>query len=651
MTAEAHALAKLGLVELPANERSDPIVVLGPKHFQRQHHGATGGPGPRDDAAPQSQRAFLRLWQRMVVSAQRYFAQKHRSDAGFFGSPSGPEGTVPQGAVVPMRIAAQPRVLEAKGRSCLLIKPFEAEALEPGERSTVAHSKGRKLRVALRKGETRVRIDAIALLIVLLAAGFAVTPPATGEEPGGQPPESAPEAPIVRKSDAKARSPESPPAVAGVTTLTAEGAEAQGVVSLQLEEVLRQVLSKNAQIRESEGDVDIARAQRERARAAGYPRGEAMIVGAAVPEETGDAINSVTNLSKWGPFVRVSAQLFQPLFTFGQLGGYRNAADSQIAAKASLADAKRNSVVLMAKEYYYSFAMARELEKLVEGLVGFLEEAVSTAEGSSGKKKRDAVKPHDLYRLKVALEDLRQKKLMASAAVKTARRAVEWVSATPKIDLNGVRLEPERHVLKPLEEYVRLAKETRPELKALAAGQAARASLRDAKRAQSYPTIFVGGFIAIPWAPTRQKQNSVFANDPFNQMAGGGGIGLRFDLEFARHSAEAAEEQAELMKLKATADYAAPGIELEVRKAYWEVEQGREGLALATKRRDLAKRWFVSNAMGWSVGVTPAKDLLEALQGEGEAKQNYIQTVFALNMALGKLSQAVGKEVTELKYR
>jgi outer membrane protein TolC len=552
-----------------------------------------------------------------------------------------------------MRIAAEPRVLEAERRKCLLIKPFEAEALEPGERSTVAHGKARKLRVALRKGETRVRIDAIALFIVLLAAGFAVTPPATAEEPAGQTAESAPEAPIDRETDAEARSPESPPAVAGETTmtLTAEGAEAQGAVSLQLEEVLRQVLSKNAQIRESEGDVDIARAQRERARAAGYPRGEAMILGAAVPEETGDAINSVTNLSKWGPFVRVSAQLFQPLFTFGQLGGYRNAADSQIAAKASLADAKRNSVVLTAKEYYYSFAMARELEKLVEGLVGFLEEAVSAAEESSKKKKRDAVKPHDLYRLKVVLEDLRQKKLMASAGLKTARRAVEWVSATPKIELNGVRLEPERHVLKPLDEYVRLAKETRPELKALAAGQAARASLRDAKRAQSYPTIFVGGFIAIPWAPTRQKQNSVFANDPFNQMAGGGGLGLHFDLEYARHSAEAAEEQAELMKLKATADYAAPGIELEVRKAYWEVEQGREGLALATKRRDLAKRWFVSNAMGWSVGVTQAKDLLEALQGEGEAKQNYIQTVFALNMALGKLSQAVGKEVTELKYR
>ena len=518
-----------------------------------------------------------------------------------------------------------------------------------------------------------MRIDAKSLLIVLLGAAFSVTLPATADDEVVEPEASV----FEREPDAakgkKAKEPEKPKNVlespkveapkADTSTplmgqapapgmaITAESSEAQGAVSLRLEEVLRNVVSKNAQIRESEGDVDVARAQLDRAKAGAYPRGEAIIIGAAVPEETGNAIASQTNLGHWGPFVRVSAQLVQPLFTFGQIGGYRSAAENQITAKSNLAEVKRNSVLQTAKEYYYGYAMARDLEKLVEGLVSFLEEAVTAAEESSKKKKKDAVKPHDLYRLRIALEDLRQKKLYASVGLKTARRAVEWVSATPDFDLKGVRLEPERHSLKPLDEYVKLAKENRPEPKALEAGQAARAALRDAKRAQSYPTIFLGGFVAVPWAPTREKQNSVFANDPFNQAAGGGGLGLRFDLEYARHSAEASEEQAEMMKLKATADYAMPGIELEVRKAYWEVEQGREGLALATKRRDLAKRWFVSNAMGWSVGVTQAKDLLESLQGEGEAKQNYVQTVYALNIALGKLSQAVGKEITELKYR
>jgi len=51
------------------------------------------------------------------------------------------------------------------------------------------------------------------------------------------------------------------------------------------------------------------------------------------------------------------------------------------------------------------------------------------------------------------------------------------------------------------------------------------------------------------------------------------------------------------------------------------------------------------------VGLTPAKDILEALEGDGLAKKNYIETVYGLNMALARLSQAVGQEVTELRYR
>jgi outer membrane protein TolC len=143
---------------------------------------------------------------------------------------------------------------------------------------------------------------------------------------------------------------------------------------------------------------------------------------------------------------------------------------------------------------------------------------------------------------------------------------------------------------------------------------------------------------------------SVFANDPFNGFQGGFGLGLRFDLEFARQSAEAHEQEAEMMKLKATESYAVPGIELQVKKAFLEMEQAAQGLEIAESRRKLGKKWFVSNAMGFSIGITPAKDLMESLEGSGTARKNYIETVYSLNMALAKLSQAVGVEVTQLKY-
>jgi outer membrane protein TolC len=295
--------------------------------------------------------------------------------------------------------------------------------------------------------------------------------------------------------------------------------------------------------------------------------------------------------------------------------------------------------------------MATDLDKLVGDLSDYLTEAVKTAEETMKSKKKSNVKPHDLYKLKTALEDLRQKKLMAVQGRQTAERAVAWVSGMTFQKLPSHRIAPEEFQKRTLDEYLKLAHANRPEFRALKSGQAARLALADAKQAQSYPVLFLGGFFQQSLCSVCDSQPSIFANDPFNRTVGGGGIGLKFDLEFWRHSAEAAEQRAEAMKLKMTESYAVPGIDLQVKRAFWEVEQQQQGLEIAERRKATARKWFVSNAMGWSIGLTPPKELLEALEGDGLSKKNYIETVYALNMALAHLTQAVGVEVTSLKYR
>lgn len=439
-------------------------------------------------------------------------------------------------------------------------------------------------------------------------------------------------------------------AIAGVF-LALAAAPLRAEDAITLETILKSTLEKNGQIQESVQDIEIARAQLARANAAVFPKAEAVVLLAPIFEERGNALESHSNWSKWGPLVKGGAQLIQPLYTFGQIGNYQKAAEHQIIARSGQADMKRNELVLTAKEFYYGYLMANDLDKLVGDLSKFLEEAADTADENLKKGKKANVKQHDVYKLKTALEDLRQKKLLAVQGKQTAERAVAWVSGLTFEKLPSPTLRPEAFEKRTLDEYLKIAKGGRPEFAALAAGQTARLALRDAKRAQSYPVLFAGAFVSLPWSPVRDKQTSIYANDPFNRIEGGVGIGLKFDLEFWRHSAEASEEEAEAMKLKATESYAAPGIELQVKKAYWELEQAMAGLEVAERRKALARKWFVSSAMGWSIGITPAKDLLEALEGDGLAKKNYIETVYGLNMALGRLSQAVGKEITELKYR
>jgi len=404
-------------------------------------------------------------------------------------------------------------------------------------------------------------------------------------------------------------------------------------------------------IQEAYQDIEIARSQIELARSALFPKGNITILGAPMPEIRGDANGSRVNLGKWGPFLLGSLQIVEPLYTFGMISSYQKAAQEQLEAKTELAQVRKNDVTLMAKEFYYGYLMARDLEALIEDLSSFLKDAIkSVEENSQSKKSKGSVRPHDLYRLKTALADLQQKKLYAQAGKKTAEKALNWVSGSSHSSFDSLNSEVETFEKKTFEEYLEQAKKNRPEFKALAAGIKARSALKDAKEAQAYPTIFVGGMFARGWSPVADKQMSIFANDPFNGIQGGLGLGLRFDLEFARQSAEAHEQEAEMLKLKATESYAIPGIELQVKKAYLEMEQAAQGLQIAEHRKKLGKKWFISNAMGFSVGITPAKDLMESLEGSGTARKNYIETVYSLNMALAKLSQAVGVEITQLKY-
>lgn len=421
---------------------------------------------------------------------------------------------------------------------------------------------------------------------------------------------------------------------------------------VNLESILKSTLQQNGMIKEAEQDIELARSQMELARSALFPRANATILAAPMFEVRGDTNSTTYNAKKWGPLLIGSLQITEPLYSFGMIPSYQKAAEGQMEAKTELARAKRNEVTLMAKEFYYGYLMARDLESLVNDLISFLDEAIKSVEDPSGEKKsKNPVKPHDLYKLKTVLADLQQKKLYAESAKKTAEKALGWVSGTSLETLDSLSSGVESFEKKSLEDYLQVARRNRPEFKAISAGIRARTALKDAKDAQSYPVIFVGGMITKAWSPVADKQMSVFANDPFNGIQGGLGLGVRFDLEFARQSAEVHEQEAEIMKLQATESYALPGIELQVKKAFWEFEQAAQGLEIAESRKKISKKWFVSNAMGFSIGITAAKDLMESLEGNGNARKNYIETVYSLNMALARLSQAVGAEVTQLKYQ
>jgi outer membrane protein TolC len=290
---------------------------------------------------------------------------------------------------------------------------------------------------------------------------------------------------------------------------------------LTLDNILRNTLLNNGQIKESLQDIEIARGQLEQARAIFYPKAAAMMLAAPIFKETGNAVSSTQDWSTWGPYLSGGVQVVQPIYTFGMGSSYKKAAEGQLNANTHLSEMKKDEIIFTAKEMYYGFLMASDFEKLVDDLIQYLEEAVNSTEGKKGKGK-NAVKQHDIYRLKTALDDLKQKKLYAIQGKQTAEKAVGWVSGLQFQKLPSQALLPQDFDKLSLDEYLKLAKAHRPEFKALAAGKEARSALRDAKRAHSYPVIFIGAMAEVNWSPVRERQPSIFANDPFNRIWGGG---------------------------------------------------------------------------------------------------------------------------------
>src|SRR5262245_20246296 len=119
---------------------------------------------------------------------------------------------------------------------------------------------------------------------------------------------------------------------------SAWGAEEEPL--MPFENILKVTLEKNAQIQEAVADIEIARQQLERANAALFPSVSAIILAAPIFEERGNALKSTSNLSNWGPYLNAGVQVIQPIYTFGQIGGYQKAAEGQIAANTELAEMK-----------------------------------------------------------------------------------------------------------------------------------------------------------------------------------------------------------------------------------------------------------------------------------------------------------------------
>ena len=357
------------------------------------------------------------------------------------------------------------------------------------------------------------------------------------------------------------------------------------------------------------------------------------------PRTDGDRIEGI---SDW---THLDFALIKPLYTFGKIEHYGEAARGNIDLKRGELKQTRGDTVYDTKRAYFGYLTARDIRAFLEDMQGRLDRAITSVERDLEEETGEA-KQSDLYALQSA------KGLLAKYVYQS--RAIEKISldglkvltgAGLKADLKVAdeRLEPVAFPRVDLAEFQSRALQERPEMQQLEAGLRARRALVAAKKADRMPDVYAGVIGQFNYASQRERLDNPYLYDPFN----GGGltpvVGVKWDTVFGAASARVNQAQAELEALNHKKAFAVAGIPFEVGEAYANAEANYNAQRDLGEGAAAARRWMVASLADFAAGIESADKVANALKNYVLTQTEYLRTVNDYNMNVAQLARLTGE--------
>ncbi|GMT48656.1 MAG: RND transporter [bacterium] len=435
-------------------------------------------------------------------------------------------------------------------------------------------------------------------------------------------------------------------------SLSEDATQEEDLEGVSLEDYLKMILKSNPEILEAKQGIAFYKGFVDEANGASYPKITFLGIVAPIPAIKGDVNNSRIDWRKWGPLFMGQIDVQLPLYTFGRIPNGREAAINAMSAEKEKVREVKWVVIQRAKKIYYGYIFAYSA---YHNVIVFAEEnlskAIETAEEEydlgSGK-----VTTADVNRLKVGRAELLRRKATAEKFMdltKTALARFIGYKDPDKLKIAIKEIEAEKVDLKPLEFYAQRGFQNNPQWNQLQYGIRARKAFLNFEKSYNYPVLFLGARAYAGYAPHFDDQKSYFANDPFNELGGAVFVGLKWELDFSRRG-KIGRAEAEYKKLLEKEKFARGGIYLLIKKAYAEIEEAKKQMKADYDGYRAALAWMGFSFLAFQSGTGEAKDALEGLAAVAVYHYNYYDSIFNFNMALARLSQVVGEEVTQLKY-
>jgi outer membrane protein TolC len=420
-----------------------------------------------------------------------------------------------------------------------------------------------------------------------------------------------------------------------------------------LEEVIERVLEISPEVMVSQYSLEEAQAQYQKARNASIaPEFTLNLSGGVVPDspanigpEFGFPDTGLFETDDWGPFVRLTIELVQPIYTFGKIRSLQRAATQKVEAGEQEVRKTRNELILQTKRAYYGLANLYSFLDFIEDLG----DRSAKAHGTIKQMIEDGsseVTDIDLMRLEIFQAETERRRIELTHNIRFLKMTLKILMGLERdidFDIKDQKIRMSDAKIEDVEHYLRIAQQHRPEILQLDNLVEGQEALMDGQRAEFLPDIGIAGQYRHNVAPGRQQINNPYLVNNDNIQAAGGALFLRQKLNFHLTTPDYRKAKAAYEGAKAKRQEALRKMEIQIRKSHNDAVAKQDAFAQSKLAFKKVRSYVLSTTLNFGVGVTPPKDLVEAFVAYTQVRSEYLKTMYDFQIAHATLAYAIGK--------
>ncbi|HIJ59563.1 MAG TPA: TolC family protein [Nitrospirae bacterium] len=420
---------------------------------------------------------------------------------------------------------------------------------------------------------------------------------------------------------------------------------------LTLDDCIKKAIKFSPEIGESVYEIDIYKAKKMQADAHAYPQLKMTALFGPSPRARENQIipnvNNNVGLTLNGIFGGFDLSIIQPIYSFGMLGYYQEAAKSGIKASTAGVEKKKAEIILRIKELYNGILLANELRNLLLELRDEIKRSIITSE----KRTQDDAPFGDemnIYKLNTLNAEIVRYLNEVEKNLEVAKSLLKanlGIDRKEEIILAEKKLTIDAQIPELINNYINKANEIRPEYIQVQEGLKAKQFLLEAEKTSLYPQIFLGLLGTFHRASNRDRIKNPYIIDFFNETKGAVFLGLQWSYDFGIKKGRIKEAEAEYRQMVEKHRFIKGAVPTQIEKAYYELQEAYRNISETQTAVINSKKWLVLAMANFDMGIGEAKEIADAAKSYAQSKANYLISIYNQRQSLASLMYAVGLDV------